>query len=373
MLLRLAAAACLATVKPVAVPPLPASAIAAAAPTALAAAGAVVPAHRKPMASIAAQAGAHAALPGLRPSLELAALSLSRRFDGAGPLPAAALAVAVPRDFTAQGYLRSTLPEDQPWLDAVAMEMRRSRSARHVLRRVERLAAAQGRPIPVEIAPIRPLAGEFSMDTEVVRLKASLQRREPAVAASVLAHELLHVLQKAEGLPSDLFEMELEAYMLDFRVAIELGGEYGGSKWDDDVERHFRKGVGPLMDFLLGGLYKDDLSVLRLGIDGVRRRLEERKVDTRKRMARLSLRLAKRRMTAEALRRMGHPESRVAQYELEEVSKLERKLADEKTVLAWQERDQALLEDPAQRARVERFARRVREYARRTHRWYVSR
>ena len=367
LLLLLAASVCLAAVKPIVVPPLPASAIASAV-AGLPATMIVVPSNRS-----ALEIGANV-LPTSRQSLELSSLNLAIRFDGAGKLPAAPLPVSVERPaFTTFPYLRSTHPEDQAWLDSVSMEMRRSRTARTVLRRVEALAAAQGRPVPVEITDIRPLAGEFNFDTEVVRMKTSLKRREVSDAASVLAHELLHVVQKADGLPSALFEMELEAYMLDIRVAYELGGEYGQSKWDRQIAKHFRKGVRPLVDFLLGGLYKNDLSVLKLGLEGVREGLYVRMAESKTQIARLEGRLAKRRETAAELRRMGQPEAQVLQYEVDEVAKLERKLSDERTVLAWHERDAALLDTPEGRAKALAYARRVRQYARNTHRWYLDR
>lgn len=309
---------------------------------------------------------------GARAGLEAASLSASRLFDGTGSPGPAALPVAVAKPETAAAAIRSTLPEDQEWLDSVVGELRRSRSARAVLRRVEALARERGRPVPVEVTDVRPLAGEFSLDTEVVRLKSALKKKDLGDAGSVLIHELLHAAQQAEGVPSDLFELELEAYMLDIRVALELGGEYGASPWDRKVERHFRKGVGPLMDFLLGGLYKNDVSVLTLGVGGLERELRKRESNTRARLLRLEARIAKRRETVAALRGLGHPAARVRAYEAEELAKLERKLAEERSLSAWHARDLAILADPAGRARVRRYARRVLAYARRTHRRYSA-
>lgn len=256
-------------------------------------------------------------------------------------LLAALAAAAAPRPVK----LVVPLAQHRPFVQAVVGEALASRTGRAVLRRLES-------PVPVIIAP-EPLGGYFDYDTGVLGLGPRYLKAPPAKAAPTVVHEVTHVLQKRGGvLPSDSFEMEIEAYINDFKVHRELGLKPKRGSYDWKAQRAFSKGVDELVEFLRPH-YRDNFFFK--DYDGHLEGREERLLARRKRLLE---RLRRARPVLRHLR--GHE---AANYR-RELAGLEEKLAEVDTLLYWTRRDAAIMSDPARRKAYRDRARRVMRRAR---------
>lgn len=95
---------------------------------------------------------------------------------------------------------------------------------RRILRDAARLL--QGAPLPVDVLDLRRNHGEYDYIEGRLRLNRKLLRPQArAQLAATLIHELRHVLQHAEGVPSEALELELEAHLDDLAFLAELGLE----------------------------------------------------------------------------------------------------------------------------------------------------
>lgn len=283
-------------------------------------------------------------------------------FDGGTPRPAGPTAPSLP------SYLSIADPADAVWVARVVAAAQDSATARRVLHQVAALVASRSRPVPLELGRTR-LGGEFDYDTEVVRLSRSHRKAAPIEAVPVLVHELRHVVQKELGVPSDAFEMELESYMNDFKIGMELDLGPATRPWDRKVERRFRGDLDRFMAWLLKE-YKDNRGLVTLGLREYRARLSADAASARRRVASAERGLAQRAAALERLRREGAPEAVLENFAAAELAPLRERARLARIALAWAERDLGVLDDPRALRNYRAYSRRVMDLVRRTHAAY---
>ncbi len=167
--------------------------------------------------------------------------SVSRRaVDG---LPPPRPAPALPPSIVAADPARA------PWLAAVVARAQDSPAARRVLRDVAAHALRTGRPAVVAIGRTE-LGGELDVRSGLVTLGASHLKEPLGSGATTLMHELRHWVQLRSGLPMDPLELELDAYLVDFRVARDLGDHVPPRSYDGRARAAFVRGLGPFLRFL---------------------------------------------------------------------------------------------------------------------------
>lgn len=253
-------------------------------------------------------------------------------------------------------YLTVADSADRARVAAAVRAAERSPTAKRVLGAVARLAAAQGRPVPVYIGGT--LGGEFDYDTEVVGIGKRYRGRSPSAMATVLVHELQHVLQKSKGLPGDALELELEAYLIDFTVHRELGVKPRPGSWDERAQAKFAEGVKPFMTWLLKE-YGDNIPLIGSSVDAYDAVLAEHQKKAERAIARHSKSLAKTQAILADMERTGQRPAAIAAYRDGVVAGFAGKLREAQVALDWAKRDRALLRRPVSRKRYQDFARRV--------------
>jgi hypothetical protein len=109
-------------------------------------------------------------------------------------------------------------------LEAAVKLARSTRAGRRAFDAAQAALDASGRTLPVDVRELGRNYGEYDYLEDRLRLdrKLFLPGRE-ADLAGTLAHELLHVAQHAQGLPSNALELEIEAHLLDLALMDELG------------------------------------------------------------------------------------------------------------------------------------------------------
>jgi hypothetical protein len=168
------------------------------------------------------------------------ARTLNAFWDGFAPVPDSPLAdfaVSGPgQELEAAGLAASVrAPESAPWLrapdaktaaalDAAVRLARSTRSGRKALDGAERALA--GRQLPVRVRDLGRNYGEYDFTREEMFLHRGLfaKGRETDLAGTLI-HELTHLAQHAQPLPSNALELEVEAHLADLRFMEELGAE----------------------------------------------------------------------------------------------------------------------------------------------------
>jgi hypothetical protein len=107
-------------------------------------------------------------------------------------------------------------------LDAAVKLARGTRAGRKAFAAAEQ--ALDGASLPVDVLDLGRNWGEFDYLDGRLRLDRKLfaPGREADLAGTI-AHELMHVSQHAQGLPSNALELEIEAHLLDLALMEELG------------------------------------------------------------------------------------------------------------------------------------------------------
>ncbi len=259
-------------------------------------------------------------------------------------------------------YLASPDAAHSAWIAGVVEAASRSKTGRAVLGRVARLAEDQGRPLMVVVAPIGN-SGEYAFDHEIVTLDSKHAKSAPEDAAPVFIHELTHVLQLAQELPADAFEMELEAWLTQFRVSEELGFKPPRGSFHASAFRRFKNDLDRFIVWLKKE-YSTNIAVVGSDVSEYETELEERQLKHHGELERLEKRLEKKRKIEERMRQTRQPEGLIAEFHLDEVAPLEEKVRQKIRDIGWVERDLALLRDPESRRRYQVYAARVLKRAR---------
>lgn len=252
-------------------------------------------------------------------------------------------------------FLVSADPAHAPWLAGVVAKAQESKTARRVLRQAEQLTRQTGRPIVVAVGEKGEWAS-LDFDTDVLwmrRLDLALPSASGAVA---LAHELRHAVQKGKGLP-DVFELELDAYMVDFQTAVELDDVEDVGSYDARARKAFKRGPEAFVKFLRR-YYKADPALhgrVREHRKDLRADLEA-EVANRQKLAAL---LHRRMKVLHAMEQSRYPAELVENYRVDTIAPIQRKLSAAERLIGWYRRDLEILADPARRRRAAAFARRT--------------
>jgi hypothetical protein len=180
-----------------------------------------------------------AAIPGFPdlPEPLHAARSLNHFWDGLGrffpeleELPSVAVPLAGIEDSLGEAPERLA-----PWLEtddatvaaaidrAVALA-RATRAGRRALDAAERTLASEGRTLPIHVLDLGRNHGEYDYLAGNMRLHSALFKKgREAELAGTIVHELTHVVQHGQGVPSNALEMEIEAHLQDLEMLAELG------------------------------------------------------------------------------------------------------------------------------------------------------
>lgn len=292
-------------------------------------------------------------------SLEQRSADAAKSFDNAAPKPEA----VVPPADGVPAYLSVPNPEDRPWVAKVLEAAQGSPTGRKVLSRIEKLTKEQGRPLTLVVLDLRSNNGEYVYDWEVVRLASSFRKLDPLFAAPTIVHELLHVLQKADGLPVDAVEMELEAHLITLRVIRELGVPLMPGSFEEGAHKALKKSAAKFVKYVVDA-YDNNRPLGQGGLKAYVKWVEESRAAASKRVAKLEKRLARERGIIDAMKDSGQTAESISKYEREIVGAIELKLLVERNGLAWNERDLRILSTPEGAARYRAFAARVRRMIR---------
>lgn len=299
-------------------------------------------------------------------SFEQRSADASKSFDNAKPKDEAVRPPgggSVPPSDGVPSYLSVPNPEDRPWAAAVFKAAMESPTGRKVLARIEKLTREQGRPLTLVVLDLRSNNGEYVYDWEVVRMASRYRKLDPQLAAPIVVHELLHVAQKADGLPVDAVEMELEAHLITLRVIRELGVPLMPGSFEEGAHKALKKSAAKFVQYVVDA-YDNNRPLGQGGLKAYVKWVEESRAKAAKRVAKLEKRLARERGIVDAMKDSGQPAEMISKYEREVVGDLELKLLIERNGLAWNERDLRILATPEGAARYRSFAARVRRMIR---------
>lgn len=277
-------------------------------------------------------------------------------------------AVAVPASAppALPSYLVAATEDQTGFLAEVVDIASRSKTGRRVLSDIRKLSIERGRPMILMVGKIASGA-QYAWNSEVITVHVE-NLEDPWPTAGMLMHELQHALQFARELPADSLEMEIEAYLVQFRVSEEIGyvAKRGTFEWS--ALARLRNDVGRFVAWLRStDGYAETLSIIGAGLSHYERELERRRKNALKAVSNLEARAAEKKAAIAAMRRAGHPEALIEQYRIDEVEPGEIDLRWRARDLAWIERDLARIRSPRTRALYQTYARRVREKARRYH------
>ncbi|MBI5245734.1 MAG: hypothetical protein HY923_01025 [Elusimicrobia bacterium] len=117
-------------------------------------------------------------------------------------------------------------PKAAAALDRAVDLARTTRAGRKALDEAEKILAEQGRDLPVLVEALGRNFGEYDYVEKNMRLHKDLFKpgREADLAGTIV-HELTHVVQHSQGIPSNSLEMEVEAHLQDLQMLEELGLE----------------------------------------------------------------------------------------------------------------------------------------------------
>ncbi|MBI5241885.1 MAG: hypothetical protein HY926_15540 [Elusimicrobia bacterium] len=120
-------------------------------------------------------------------------------------------------------YLANSRDADFLRLGAITAAAQTSPTGRKVLKAVMALTQKEGKPIQVRFQDLKGNLGEYDYIAKVLYLDRKYADGDPRLGAATMIHELVHVLQHGQGVPSEALEMELEAHVLTLIVLDELG------------------------------------------------------------------------------------------------------------------------------------------------------
>ncbi|PIP81644.1 MAG: hypothetical protein CO113_12915 [Elusimicrobia bacterium CG_4_9_14_3_um_filter_62_55] len=288
--------------------------------------------------------------------------TLGTLFDANAP-SAADPAFAADPSAALPPYLKIADAEDAAYLSRLYAAALRSKTGRAVLQRVEEYTGNGREPVIVEFA--EEDGGSFTFDWEVVRMSKGYKADSDEKAAAALIHELVHVLQKGEDLPFYGVELELEAYIAQFKVVRELGAVWGKDDFHHGAYRSLKASVEGFLKMLVAQpQYKDSLSLIGSDFRKFEEQLRGMERKAQRTADQMEAYLKDREATLKRLRKLGVSERRSDAYRGKEV------LASEEILVSWEleihrvRRDLRILRTPVGRHRYLDFSRRVLREAR---------
>lgn len=320
---------------------------------------AIVPANAA--APLARPVEAAASIPASDETPEFQSAKSAARFDGSVPSEAEAPSVSVPVPALGSG-LRMAQPDHDSWLASVGGLLAQTRTGRRVLRDIDALAASRGRPVLLDIKAIGN-NGEFRYDSDILVMDVGHLKRDPYQSAPILAHELQHVLQRAQELPADALELEIESYTVESRVWSELGVEPDAGTFARSARAKLMKGPAVFAKWL-GDEYKNNIPLYGSNVDAYVARLEKKLKSSKALEAKTLRKKAAVERVIATMRENGQSEESIAAYRREDLEPLERSLRDNAFSRAWLERDLLLLSTPEGRERFRAYSRGVMRRAR---------
>lgn len=163
-------------------------------------------------------------------------------------------------------WLRLEDPRHQAALERALDVARATRAGRLALETAEKVLAAQGRDLPVLVESLGRNYGEYDYVEKNMRLHSALFKRgRETDLAGTIVHELTHVAQHAEGIPSNALEMEIEAHLQDLDMLAELGQEPPPNTFARQLWEALREGPRPFVELLQaavpGTVYLGDMKM----------------------------------------------------------------------------------------------------------------
>ena len=109
-------------------------------------------------------------------------------------------------------------------LDRAVAIARSTRAGRRALDAAEKTLFSEGRTLPIRVLDLGRNFGEYDYLAKNMRLHSALFKKgREAELAGTIVHELTHVVQHGQGMPSNALEMEIEAHLQDLDMLAELG------------------------------------------------------------------------------------------------------------------------------------------------------
>jgi hypothetical protein len=109
-------------------------------------------------------------------------------------------------------------------LDRAVAIARSTRAGRRALDAAEKTLFSEGRTLPILVLDLGRNYGEYDYLAKNMRLHSALFKKgREAELAGTIVHELTHVVQHGQGVPSNALEMEIEAHLQDLDMLAELG------------------------------------------------------------------------------------------------------------------------------------------------------
>lgn len=279
-----------------------------------------------------------------------------------GRLPLSAASAAAASLPLLPPYLSVADPADGARLAAVLQAAQASPTAVAVLAQVARAAEVRGRPVLVEVVDMKE-AGTWNLDWGVLSLRRGAMDAPPRENVSTLIHELQHLLQTRPGIPSDLLETELEAFVVDFRVGRELGVRPSPGSHDARAQAAFKEGLEPFLGYLRAQ-YPENAQLHKTRSRAYEARLRAGLEDSTAELARLGAERADRERVLARMRALGHPETQLENYRQDSIAPVDAELSTMRRAIGWAKADLAIFADPASRARARAYARSVIRRAR---------
>jgi hypothetical protein len=291
---------------------------------------------------------AHAGV--VRAPVEIGSLPVSAAPAFSSPMP------ALP------AYLSVANPADGLMLASIIQAAQASPAAVAVLAQVAQAAEVRGRPVVVEIVKMKE-AGTWNLDWGILSLRRKDMKDSARENVSTVIHELQHLLQTQLDVPSDLLETELEAYVVDFRVARELGLKPRKRSYDEKAQNAFKEGLEPFMGYLRKQ-YPEDAQLHKTRSSAYEARLRRDLGGSIEKLQQLETDRTDRGRVLAQMRVLGHSESEITNYRQDSIAPIDAAIQTLERAIGWSRKDIAILADPAARAKARGYARSVIRRAR---------
>ena len=286
------------------------------------------------------------------------------RAPAAPALPASCVVtpISAAPDASLPSFLSVADPGGRIMLADIIRAAQASPTARRILNQAALTAQIRGRPLAVEIAPLKEL-GTYSYDTGVLSLSLHDINDNPQANVSTLMHELVHFMQRDLPLPSDLLETELEAYIVDFRVSHELGVKAPSDSFNASAQKELKKGFEPFME-LLSAQYGEDALLWKTRSRAYEARLRSVLQRSSSKLKSLQTKRADKNRVLEQMRNMGQSESELDAYRDDALLPLDAAVKNLERALEWARKDLAVLADPETRRQARAYSHSVVRRAR---------